>query len=69
MLGAFAGALVYELVRFYAAAMAADVWQMILGFVLLGIILFASRGFVGLYQDLVAVTASTRPGRDREPKQ
>ena len=68
VLGAFAGALVYELVRFYAAAMAADVWQMILGFVLLGIILFASRGFVGLYQDLVAVTASDRPRRDQEPK-
>ncbi len=63
VLGAFAGALVYELVRFYAAAMAADVWQMILGLVLLGIILFASRGLVGLYQDLVRMTAH-RPGRD-----
>jgi branched-chain amino acid transport system permease protein len=68
VLGAFAGALVYELVRFYAAALAADVWQMILGFVLLGIILFASRGFVGLYQDLVAATASIKSGRGREPK-
>ena len=54
VLGAFGGALVYEIVRFYAAALAADVWQMILGFVLLGIILFASRGLVGLYRDLLA---------------
>lgn len=66
VLGAFGGALVYEIVRFYAAALAADVWQMILGFVLLGIILFASRGLVGLYQDLVARTAGPpgpKPGR------
>lgn len=51
VLGAFAGALVYELVRLYAAVYAADVWQMILGVFLLVIILFASRGLVGLYQD------------------
>lgn len=51
--GAFVGALVYEMVRNYAAAFAADVWQMILGFVLLGIILYASRGLVGLYENLL----------------
>ena len=50
--GALVGALVYEFVRMYAAAYAADVWQMILGFVLLIIILYASRGLVGLYQSL-----------------
>ena len=64
VLGAFAGALVYELVRFYAAAMAADVWQLILGFVLLGIILFASRGIVGLYRDLAAITPGPRGHRE-----
>jgi len=47
--GAFVGALVYEMVRNYAAAFAADIWQMVLGFVLLAIILYASRGLVGLY--------------------
>ena len=48
--GAFVGALVYELVRNYAAAFAADYWQMILGFVLLAVILFAPHGLVGLYK-------------------
>jgi len=64
VLGAFAGALIYELVRFYAAAMAANVWQMILGFVLLGIILFASRGIVGLYRDLAALASGSRSHRE-----
>ena len=51
--GAFVGAVVYETVRTYAAAFAADIWQMTLGIFLLGIILFASRGLVGLYDDLM----------------
>lgn len=50
--GPFVGAIVYELVRAYASAFAADVWQMILGGFLLVIILFASRGLVGMYQDV-----------------
>jgi len=52
VVGPFVGAIVYELVRAYASAFAADVWQMILGGFLLVIILFASRGLVGMYQDL-----------------
>lgn len=52
VMGAFAGAMVFELVRTYAAAFAADVWQLTLGVFLLLIILFASRGLVGLYQGL-----------------
>ncbi len=51
--GAFVGALIYEAVRTYAAAFAADYWQMILGLFLLGIILYASRGLVGLYDGLI----------------
>ena len=47
--GAFVGALVYELVRNYAAAFAADIWQMVLGVVLLAVILFAAHGLVGIY--------------------
>ena len=54
VLGAFAGALVYEFVRLYAAAFAADVWQLVLGTILLIIILFASRGLVGLWRDFTA---------------
>jgi branched-chain amino acid transport system permease protein len=49
VVGAFIGALVYEFVRLYAAASYADYWQFILGAVLLVIILYASRGLIGLY--------------------
>ncbi|MEM7025959.1 MAG: branched-chain amino acid ABC transporter permease [Pseudomonadota bacterium] len=51
--GAFVGALIYEFVRNYAAAFAADFWQMILGFVLLAVILFAAHGLVGIYNGLM----------------
>jgi len=47
--GAFIGALAYELVRTYAATFAADIWQMVLGAFLLGIILFAPGGMIGIY--------------------
>ncbi len=70
--GAFAGALVYELVRTYAAAFATGIWQLILGVFLLLIILFASRGLVGLYADIMrrlpdaAVGGRQRMKRQRE---
>jgi len=63
--GAFVGALVYEMVRNYAAAFAADVWQMILGFVLLGVIIFASHGLVGIYSGLMDRIAGKSRGADR----
>ena len=64
VIGAFAGALVYELVRTYAAAFAADIWQLTLGVFLLLIILFASRGLVGMYQDLMTrLLGPPRPAR------
>jgi ABC-type branched-subunit amino acid transport system permease subunit len=47
-LGAFAGAAVFELVRFYASAQLADAWQMILGGVLIAIILLAPAGLIGI---------------------
>lgn len=53
IVGPYLGAIVYELVRVYAAAALPDAWQMVLGAVLLGIILFASRGLWGLYEDLL----------------
>ncbi|MGH1478931.1 MAG: branched-chain amino acid ABC transporter permease [Geminicoccales bacterium] len=51
--GAFVGALVYEMVRNYAVAFAAGIWQMILGLVLLAVILFAAHGLVGIYSRLI----------------
>jgi branched-chain amino acid transport system permease protein len=48
--GAFAGAAMFELVRFYAAARLADAWQLILGLVLIVIILYAPNGLIGLRQ-------------------
>lgn len=48
VLGPFLGAVTYELVRVYAAALVADTWQMILGAVLLLVILFAPGGLWGM---------------------
>lgn len=50
--GAFVGAVVYELVRTYAAAYLVDAWQMVLGFVLLAIILFAPGGIASMFARL-----------------
>jgi branched-chain amino acid transport system permease protein len=47
-IGPFLGAAAYELVRVYAAALVAEAWQLILGAVLLGVILFAPGGLWGL---------------------
>ncbi|OYX69532.1 MAG: branched-chain amino acid ABC transporter permease [Rhizobiales bacterium 32-66-11] len=44
VVGAFAGSIVYEIVRNYAAAFAADYWQTILGVSLIAIIMFAPQG-------------------------
>lgn len=46
--GALVGALAYESVKTYAAAFAADIWQLVLGVVLLAVILFAPKGMAGL---------------------
>lgn len=50
--GAIIGSLIYETVKAYAAAFAADIWQLVLGLVLLGVILFAPTGVAGLYRKL-----------------
>lgn len=60
VIGPFVGALVYQVVRLYAAAFAAGIWQMVLGIVLLAIILGASRGLVGIYQDLLGRFSDTQ---------
>jgi branched-chain amino acid transport system permease protein len=46
--GAFAGAALFEIVRFFAAAQLANAWQLILGVVLIVIILFAPGGLIGI---------------------
>lgn len=46
--GAFAGAAMFEIVRFLAAAKLANAWQLILGIVLIVIIMFAPSGLIGL---------------------
>jgi ABC-type branched-subunit amino acid transport system permease subunit len=51
--GAFVGALIYETVRTYASAFAGDIWQLILGVVLLVVILYAPSGVTGLYTRLI----------------
>ncbi|MGP9805354.1 branched-chain amino acid ABC transporter permease [Paracoccus sp. NSM] len=51
--GAFIGALIYEMVRIYASAFAADIWQMLLGAFLLIIILFAPGGIMGIFDRLI----------------
>ncbi|WP_160121970.1 branched-chain amino acid ABC transporter permease [Rhodovarius lipocyclicus] len=48
VIGPFLGAIVFELVRVYAAASFADAWQLILGVVLLLVILFARGGLWGM---------------------
>jgi ABC-type branched-subunit amino acid transport system permease subunit len=58
-LGAFAGATVFEFVRFYASAQLADAWQMILGAVLIAIILLAPAGLIGLLGRRAAEQAPT----------
>lgn len=50
VIGVFAGTLVYEAVRFYAAALLDDSWQLILGVVLIVVILLVPAGLIGLPQ-------------------
>jgi len=70
VVGAFVGSFIYEAVRTYASAFASDVWQMILGFFLLAIILYAPKGLVGLATGLFAKKPDGMdddPGRDLPP--
>jgi ABC-type branched-subunit amino acid transport system permease subunit len=57
--GAFAGAAVFEFVRFFAAAKLANAWQLILGIVLIVIIMYAPSGLIGLIRRKPA--AGARP--------
>jgi branched-chain amino acid transport system permease protein len=63
-IGAFVGALVYEGVRIYASAFANDVWELVLGLVIVGIILFAPRGLVGLAEETLTRRTPRAPVDD-----
>jgi branched-chain amino acid transport system permease protein len=52
--GAFVGAFIFEGVRIYASAFANDIWELILGLVIVVIILLAPRGVVGLAVQMAA---------------
>lgn len=47
VLGAFAGAIVYEGIRILASALFVDGWQLVLGLMLLAVVFFAPEGIVG----------------------
>ncbi|UCJ15830.1 branched-chain amino acid ABC transporter permease [Pseudomonas sp. MM211] len=49
--GAFVGALLYEFLKMYAAALVSGAWQMILGVTLIVIIYFLPKGLVGLLSE------------------
>jgi ABC-type branched-subunit amino acid transport system permease subunit len=58
----FAGALLYELVRTYAAALVVEGWQLVLGLVLVLIILYAPGGLGEIFGRLLR--ALTRPAAE-----
>lgn len=60
--GAVAGSLAYEAVRTYASVFAADIWQLVLGSVLLVVILYAPRGLMGLFAGKSGEDA--KPGKE-----
>ncbi|SEO17404.1 branched-chain amino acid ABC transporter permease [Palleronia pelagia] len=66
--GAVVGAVAYEVVRAYAAAFAADIWQLVLGVFLLAVILFAPGGLAGIYEGLAnRLSRRDAPSANRKP--
>jgi branched-chain amino acid transport system permease protein len=66
--GVFAGTLVYETVRFYAAALLEDSWQLILGITLITVILVVPSGLIGLPGRIKAIFGGHRPDADGKDK-
>ncbi|MFT6672245.1 MAG: branched-chain amino acid transport system permease protein, partial [Afipia broomeae] len=60
VMGAFAGAVVYEGIRIFASVLFADGWQLVLGLMLLAVVFFAPEGIVGSLSRLTV--------RRRKPK-
>jgi ABC-type branched-subunit amino acid transport system permease subunit len=56
-MGAFLGAVVFEVVKLFAAAYMTGIWQMLLGFTLIFVIILAPDGIVGLLRKRRAVDA------------
>lgn len=63
--GVFAGTVVYETVRFYAAALLDDSWQMILGMVLILVILVVPSGLIGLPDRIRKALRAKTDGKDQ----
>lgn len=63
--GVFAGTVVYETVRFYAAALLDDSWQMILGIVLILVILVVPSGLIGLPDRIRKALRAKTDGKDQ----
>lgn len=59
-IGAFVGAAVFELVKLFAAAYMSGIWQMLLGFTLIFVILVAPSGIVGLLHKKAATGGEAR---------
>jgi ABC-type branched-subunit amino acid transport system permease subunit len=56
-MGAFLGAVVFEVVKLFAAAYMTGIWQMLLGFTLIFVIILAPDGIVGLLRKRRALDA------------
>jgi ABC-type branched-subunit amino acid transport system permease subunit len=54
--GAFVGALLYEFLKMYAAALVSGSWQLVLGVILIVIIYFLPKGLTGLLRKRKALT-------------
>lgn len=65
--GAFLGAVVFEFVKLYSAALFTGAWQMVLGFVLIGLVFFVPSGLSGLLFRKIKPVAET-PAADKNDK-
>lgn len=50
-MGAFIGAGIFEFVKLFAAAYLTGAWQMMLGFVLIGMVFLAPRGISAMLEE------------------
>lgn len=62
--GAFAGTLIFDMVRTFAASLLEDSWQLILGVTLIVIILWAPGGLVELWRRLTSRVSRASPAAE-----
>ena len=60
-MGAFLGAVVFEVVKLFAAAYMTGIWQMLLGLTLIFVIILAPDGIVGLLRKRRAALTGDQP--------